>query len=164
MATFHSIEEYVAVMDARAKRMRKMQIKTASNVATYFQAMAVKMAPLQTGELIKGIKKDRIGEGKYRVSSTVPGDFPYNLWVNRSGGFGTLFFPKGGIIPPKRSRTGGYVRAFPPNSFATYGDGSHEITGTPRFFSIARQMARRKMKTLARLNVRKALEAVSMVG
>ncbi len=42
-------------------------------------------------------------------------------------------------------------------TYFTYGDGSHMITGTPRFFHIATLRAWKNFKNLARINTRKAL-------
>lgn len=85
-------------------------------------------APKRTGALKKGIRMRKRKQGYY-IKSTVPGRFPYHLWVNSSPGFVA-------------------VKAVWNNRNPTvYGVGSFNWTGKRGFFSLPAQ----KMKgTLAK--------------
>jgi len=128
----------------KADELRKDKTRTPSKTATFLQATAIKLAGVSSGETIRGIKKNKIKSG-YQVVSRVSAKgnkgFRQNLWMNQTA-------PHRTIIP--RWSKGKKI---------VYGDGSHRITGTPRFFHLATLRARTKMMNIAKLNTKKSLRA-----
>lgn len=146
MVTVRSAEEYRSLMDRRARALRKVAVKTASQAATKMQNLAKALAPRWTGTTIEGIKKTGPhGRGIYGVQSWVPGRFKQNLWANQTAPFRTLHF---------RGTGGGMARR---TGVVVYGDGTHRITGVPRFFHFAMLRTRPAFGKLAVRNTRKVL-------
>lgn len=152
MATYRNLNEFQRGMAKKAKELRKNDIRTPSQAATFLQATAIKLAPLgranprfprySPGETIRGIKKNRIGKGRYQVVSRVSAKgkgFRQNLWANQTAPHRT--------IHPRWAKGKGTV----------YGDGSHIITGMPRFWHFATIRANAKYNKLVRMNTKKAL-------
>jgi len=144
MATFTSVEQYKTEMTRRAKEYRRKALKDDREIATFVKATAVSLAPLDTGETIRGIKTGRKSGRYFVVSDVVPKGvtrFKQNMWTNRRAPHRTIhpFWNSG--LP------------------TVYGDGSHNTTGTPRWFHFAtlRGSAKRKqlMRTLTKRVVRR---------
>ena len=138
MATY-TISQYQRVWRKRASAIRKSGERTSNDAAMFMKATATGMAPSKTGKLRRGITKRKQKEGSYIVSSVVPGDFPYNLWVNQMAPFRTIKSVWNGRQP------------------TVYGDGSHRITGTPRFWHFATLRTRNMFPKLAKKNFDNAL-------
>lgn len=139
MATY-TPDQYQKVWRSRATRLRKSGNNTARDAAMYMEASAKGMAPIKSGDLRAGITSKKLKSGQYEVSSKVPGNFPYNFWINQTAPFRT-------------------IRAVWNNSSPTvYGDGSHINTGTPRFWHFATIRTRDMFKRLAVKNTRKVFK------
>ena len=160
MATYRSIPAFQKAMKAKARELRRGMVKTAFQAAVFMETQAISLAPLDTGKLIEGIRRKKTTNG-YEVSSTVPGNFPYNLWVNRTAPYRTLNFPIGGKIPPSRSRSGGWRTAFPKGSKIVYGIGPYHWTGTPRFWHFSTVRTKDKYVKLAKANIKSALQVTT---
>ena len=144
MAIYRTPAEMQRAYAKKANALRRVAIKTPSKTATFLQATAIKLAGVKTGETIRGIKKTKGKKGYQVVSRVSPKGtkgFRQNLWMNRTA--------------PHRSVAVRWAK--PKGKKIVYGDGSHMITGTPRFFHIATLRAWGKFKNLARMNTRKAL-------
>lgn len=146
MAFKSNIGAFRARQNIRASKVRKLPVKTASEAATFMQRTARLLAPRDSGEVRRGIKKTGPhGRGKYRVVSDVPGSFKQNLWANQTAPFRTLHFRGTGSGMAARTED------------VVYGDGTHRITGTPRFWHFATVRTRAKFVSLARANLKSAL-------
>lgn len=157
MATY-TPDQYQRKMRAMAKELTKAARKSAHDAAMFMVRTAKGMAPIKSGALREGIRSDPVTGSEYEVSCTVPDEFPYPFWVNRTAPYRTLHFgAKGGWIPAHKSFSGRSVRVFPPNSNIVYGDGSHRNTGTPRFWYLATLRTYDLFGRITRLNVQKAL-------
>jgi len=144
MAIYRTPAEMQRALSKKADALRKTVIRTPSKAATFLQATAIKLAGVKSGETIRGIKKTKGKKGYIVVSRVSPKGtkgFRQNLWMNRTA--------------PHRSISVRWAK--PKGKKIVYGDGSHMITGTPRFFHIATLRAWDKFKELARMNTRKAL-------
>ena len=144
MAVYKNPLDLQRAMSKKANEMRKNKIRTPSKAASFLQATAIKLAAVKSGETIRGIKKSKAKKGYMVVSRVSPKGtkrFRQNLWMNRTA--------------PHRSVAMRWAR--PKGKKIVYGDGSHMITGTSRFFHIATLRAWGKFKNLARMNTRKAL-------
>jgi len=107
--------------------------------------MATSLAPSKKGALKAGIKRKTITkQGNIisgTLSSSVPGAFPYNLWVNRSPGFRTIrgrwpfFLSRGKIL------YGGSARS-PSRKPINW-------TGTPGYFDLTVKFMEEKYPKMA---------------
>lgn len=155
----YTVDQYQRKWRMVAKQLKKAAEKSTRDAALFMRNTARGMAPIGVGKLRQGINANPKTNQEWEVSSIVPGNFPYNMWVNQQAPYRTLHFKqKGGWIPPSRSKTGGWVRAFPPNTNVLYGDGSHINTGSPRFWHLATIRTVDVFGKLARKNVQKALQ------
>lgn len=138
MATY-TIDQYQRKMRGMAKQLQKAAKKSARDAAQFMANTARGMAPIKSGELRQGIVAKPIKDAEYEVSSTVPKDFPYNLWINQTAPYRT-------IHPWWNARQS-----------TVYGDGSHINTGTPRFWHLATLRTYNLFGKIARKNIQKAL-------
>lgn len=122
-----------------SKAIQKSGIKTQNDAANLMMVNAKRLAPHDTGELIQGIQKRSTKNG-VRVISTVPGSFKQNLWTNQKAPF-------------RRPRM--YWNDYEPT---VYGDGTHQNTGTPRWFDRAAQIVQKKYPSFAVRNTKDALK------
>ncbi len=133
MPTF-TLSQYQREWRNRASRLRKVAKKSTNAAAQFMVATARGMAPSKTGALRKGIVAKPIKDAEWEVSSSVQKSFPYNLWVNQSAPF----------------------RRIHPwwNEFraTTYGDGTHRITGSPRFWHFSTLRTQKLFGRVARKN------------
>ena len=121
------------------------------------QALARRLAPKSEpngGMLKKGIFY-RLFQNRMELISSVPGQFKYNFWVNQTGEYRTLNFPKGGWS----KKNGRWVRYFKPGSSVTYGDGSHKNTGTPGYFDLTVQKLEKESGKVFVKHISKVLRA-----
>jgi hypothetical protein len=95
------------------------------------------MSPNKSGALRRGILREKIESGQYQVSSSVPGPFPYQMWINQTAPFRSVKVVWNGRKP------------------TVYGDGSHVNTGTPRFWHFATLRTREMFAKLGLKNTRK---------
>jgi len=142
MVIVRSVKQYQRLMSKRVDALRRTSLKTGSQTASFMQATAIKLAPSSSGETVRGIRKTRRGK-KYFVTSKVSPKgnrrFRQNMWTN-------LTFPHRSV----RVRWG---KGRP----IVYGDGSHSISGTPRWFHFATLRTRKRFQSLGRKNTREAL-------
>lgn len=147
-----NITEFRAKVKDIIKQMNKAGINTQLEACNKTANDAKRLAPYGKtdprfpsyipGETINGIKVRRIGRG-YRVISDVPaksGGFKQNMWANRTGS---------SRQPRMRWNKG---------KPTLYGDGSHNITGTPRFFDRAVQNTQKQYKSIAVRNLKDLLK------
>lgn len=126
-------------MRLRSKRMLNAKIKSLDEASSFMAVNAKRLAPNKSGETISGIRKIKRSNDRYSVESTVPGSFKQNLWANQRA--------------PYRRPKMWWNRRQP----TLYGDGSHRITGTPRFFDRAAQLTQKKIKGIFVRNTKSAL-------
>lgn len=136
----YTLPQYRRVLAKRIKALNTIARRTSEGAATYMWLNARQMAPVDTGALHNGIEKHSIGKNKWEVSSSVPGNFPYNLWVNQTA--------------PYRS----VKMVWNQGQSTVYGDGSHRITGKPRFWHLAVLRTSRYFPKLVRSKIRQALK------
>ena len=111
-------------------------------------ATAKGMVPKKTGETFSGIKKKKRKEG-YEVASKVrrkgKTGFMQNFWSNRQAPHRTprVFW--------NRDANGKLQKTL-------YGDGSHRITGTPRWFHFATLRTRKEFLRITRKRLITALK------
>lgn len=139
MATY-TMDSYQKVWAQRAKAIKRNANKSAFQAARYMMAQAQSMTPRKTGATRAGIRKRKSGNAKYMVTSTVPGPFKQNMWANQTAPFRTIH-PWWNNGKP-----------------TVYGDGSHRITGKPRFFHFATLRTKEKFPKITRANNLKALQ------
>jgi len=148
MATYN-LDQYQKVWRMRAKKLKQAANKSVFRAAMFMESTAKGMSPKKSGDLREGIHREKIKSNVYEVSSSVPGDFPYQFWVNQTAPFRTLHFPKGGW----NNKSGDWIRYFKPGTVAVYGDGSHRITGTPRFWHLATLRTSKLFVDIAKKNI-----------
>lgn len=138
MATFTSVQQYRQHNNRRIKKLKASSMKTALEAATFMVARTKQLAPVHSGETRRNVRKRRNKNG-YLISNYVQGSFKQNLWANRTAPYRSVRMYWNGGRP------------------TVYGDGSHRITGTPRFFHFATLHTRKKLQQLAKRNIRKVL-------
>jgi hypothetical protein len=97
--TIPELENYRKGIDTRIKSLRNAGIKSHRDAAHLMSLKAKRNAPRKSGALIAGIRT-RYGKVNSSVESTVPKDFPYNLWINQTPPFQRIrlrfpFTPRG---------------------------------------------------------------------
>jgi len=119
-----NLESYRKGIDTRITNLRDAGIKSHRDAAHLMSLKAKRNAPRKSGALSAGIRT-RYGQVNSSVESTVPKDFPYNLWINQTPPFQRIrlrfpFTPKGldarkkyayGEIPTKTGIAGFFDRA-----------------------------------------------------
>ena len=148
MTTYRTVEEAQAAYRAKGRELRKTCPKTSLQAAVYMIAQAQALAPRHTGETQSGIRKRKVGQNyivESRVNPKGKTGFMQNFWANQTAPYRT--------IHPRWAR--------PKGSPVVYGDGSHHISGTPRFFHLATLRTRAKYVQLARANTQKALRVTT---
>ena len=156
MATY-TLDQYQRKMRGMAKEIKRAARTSTQAAARFMETTAKGMAPFNRGNLREGIHAIPIKDAEWEVSSVVPDEFPYHFWVNASPIRSIPFGAKGGWIPPSKSRTGRWARAFPPFATVTYGDGSHTNTGSYGYWSNALGQTSRWFGRAAREDIGKAL-------
>lgn len=138
--------------DKRIKALKKAQKKTPLVAGKFMEATAKKLAPVATGELLRGIRKRKKGRG-WVVESRVRGRFKHNLFANQTAPYRTLRFRKNSRQP---------FFATPQN--VVYGRGAKTVggktvrwSGKARFWHFASLRTRALYPKLVRKNTRKAL-------
>lgn len=139
MATY-TLDQYQRVWRKRAVELRKAAKKSSRDAASFMVATAKGMSPLKTGALRTGIISKPIKDAEYEVSSSVAKEFPYNLWVNQTAPFRTINAVWNGRNP------------------TVYGDGTHRITGTPRFWHFATLRTYALFSRITRKNIQNVLK------
>jgi len=142
MVVVRNVKQYQKLMSKRADALRRAGIKTGSAAATFMQSTAIKLAPSSSGETVRGIRKTRRGRKYFVTSKVIPKGrrrFMQNMWANRT--------------VPHRS----VLVRWGAGRKVVYGDGSHNTTGTPRFFHFATLRSRKKFRDLGRRNTRAAM-------
>lgn len=153
MAVHRTGESLQRAMSAKARELRVRVVEqTPSNAATYIQAVAVTLAPIDTGETVSNITKNKVGTGHYQVISQVRPKgrtgFMQNFWANRTPPFRAVRMIG---WPRNRGKKEGDV------SPTVYGDQTHLITGMPGFFYRASHLGQKRFRDLAISNVQRAL-------
>jgi len=133
-----NFEKYRAKLLNVKRSLLRDGIKTPDQAAELLKTEAKRLAPRDSGDTINGIRKRR-RQSTVTVESWVPGDFKQNLWTN-------------GTSPHRRP-----LMKWNKSNPTLYGDGSHEISGTPRWFHFATLRTRSYFKKIARKNTLKAL-------
>ncbi len=133
-------DQYQKRMRNLAKNLRKAAKKSTNAAAQFMVATARSMAPAKTGNLRRGIIAKPIKGAEFQVSSSVPKGFPYHFWVNQTAPLRT--------IHPWWNRYASTV----------YGDGSHNITGTPRYWHFATLRTVNLYPRITRKNIQKLLQ------
>lgn len=143
MASYINLQQYRRVWQRRANEVVKAGDRSSLGASIFMMNTAKRLAPRLTGETIKGISKHKLKSGRYIVQSKVSpkgsSQFRQNLWANRSSPWAA---PR--MVWNQKRPT-------------RYGDGSHRISGTPRFFHFAAEKTRRRFNRLAKVEVKKAL-------
>ena len=140
MATY-TLQQAPKVWKNRVKTLQVKNARDARAAARYLRMTAISLAPRKTGALIQGILWKKLGDTEYEVASSVPGPFPYNLWVNQTAPFRTIhpWWAHGQSV--------------------VYGDGSHRNTGTPRYWYLATIRTWSMFAIKTREGVREALSS-----
>jgi hypothetical protein len=141
-----NLAEYRKKKSADIANLRKGKINTHRKAAQLMMLEAKRMAPKRSGALIAGIRA-RYYANSSRVTSTVPKDFPYNLWVNETPPFTKIkliwrYLPRG-VVPG----TPMAYREMPGR------------TGVPGYFDLAAELVAKRYKSIALESVRGALKA-----
>jgi len=142
MGTFN-LQEYRKVLATRRKKLQK--IDSPHKAAKYMELTAKQLAPRYTGETINGIRARRTNKVNWKVESTVlpkgKTGFRQNLWANQTAPFRSprMYWNK--------------------NKPTLYGNGSHNISGLPRFFHFATLRTREKFLKITRESVENILRA-----
>ena len=139
MATF-TIDQYQKRMRNLAKNLRKAAKKSTNATAQFMVATARGLAPAKTGNLRRGIQAKPIKGAEWQVSSSVPKGFPYHFWVNQTAPLRT--------IHPWWNRY----------QATRYGDGTHNITGSPRYWHFATLRTVNLFGRITRKNIQKVLK------
>ncbi len=139
MGTF-TIDQYQRKMRNLAKNIRKAAKKSTNAAAQFMVATARGLAPAKTGDLRRGIQAKLIKGAEFQVTSTVSQGFPHHLWINQNAPFRT--------IHPWWNRYQSTV----------YGDGTHNITGSPRYWHFATLRTVSLFGRLSRKNIQKVLK------
>jgi len=134
----YTLDAYQKKMRGMARQLRNAAKKSSRDAAQFMSRTAKGMAGYKKGGLRDGIISKPIKGAEYQVSSSVPGNFPYNLWVNQTAPYRT--------IHPWWSKAG-----------AVYGDGTHRNTGTARFWHLATLRTQKLFGSVTRKNVQKIL-------
>lgn len=140
MATY-TLDQYQKLWRQRAAKLRRKSEVTARDAALHMEAAAKGMAPEKTGALRAGITHEKIKPGQYEVSSSVPGGFPYQFWINQTAPFRSLK-----MIWNSRQPT-------------VYGDGTHFNTGTPRYWHFATLRTKEMFAKTALKNTRSVFKS-----
>ncbi len=133
-------DQYQKRMRNLAKNLLKAAKKSTNAAAQFMVATARGMAPAKTGNLRRGIQPKSISGAEWQVISTVPKGFPYHFWVNQTAPMRT--------IHPWWNRYAGTV----------YGDGTHNITGSPRYWHLATLRTFGVFGRITRKNIQKVLK------
>lgn len=126
------LENYRKFQQRRINRFRRLKNKTPPQVAQVVAMKARQLAPMKSGELIRGIRTGRTDKGAFVRSSTPPdvvSGIPYNLWINEN--IYTMFIPK--QFRPKGMKRKQYF------AYAEY----PTKTGSPRYFTLATEFGRK---------------------
>lgn len=84
MAHKYNMKQWLASLKKKAEKLRNVS-PTENRIARHIGILAQMYAPRDKGALRAGITVR-----KNRVSSAVPGPFPYQLWVNQEPGYETM--------------------------------------------------------------------------
>lgn len=134
-----NINEFIGRMTKRGALSSTMEIDTPADASAKFIIRAKNRAPRDTGETVNSIKLLQINGKMFRVVSIVSGRFKQNLWTNRSPPFAK---PK--MVWNNRQET-------------TYGDGSHNTTGMPEWWTKSAIEIGKEYKSIALKRVNKTL-------
>jgi hypothetical protein len=141
MVTVNSLQEYRKVQQMRINKLKSMKRKTTMNAAKYMSAVARRLAPKDTGNLLRGIVRRG---NQVRISATNPvTGFPYVKWINASPGYERVAYRV-------RWTSGRDRRKY------AYSEVMNR-TGTPRFVTIAANSARQFYNNIAITETRKAI-------
>lgn len=150
------LSKYRQIQDMRISSLKKGSRRGEISAAKYMAAMARKLAPRDTGNLIKGIHR-RKNTVSIRATNPING-FPYVHWVNQSKGFEKLH-----VMRYTDARGRGYVRIYGrwvvvPRNIMVYGqEPNWHWTGTARFATIARNSARQFFRETMLNEMRKSI-------
>lgn len=140
MATY-TPDAYQKLWRRRAVQLKKAAKKSSRDAAMFMTRTARGMAPSKSGNLRLGISEPiSIGNNAYEVMSTVPGDFPYNLWVNQNAPYRSIEMKWNGFHP------------------TVYGDGTHRQTGTARYWHFATLRTYNLFGKITRKNIQNVLK------
>lgn len=139
MATY-TIDQYQRKMRNLAKNIRKAA-KTSTNATAQFMVTTARgLAPAKTGALRRNIIAKSIKGAEFQVTSIVPKTFPYHFWINQTA--------------PMRTIHPWWNRYQP----TAYGDGTHTITGSPRYWHFATLRTIKLFGRITRKNIQKTLK------
>lgn len=128
----------------KTRRKKLGRIDSPKKAAKYMEHTAKMLAPRYTGETIRGIRARKLGKTLWTVESRVvpkgQKGFMQNLWTNQT-------------YPHRRPMM--YWNKGKPT---LYGDGSHNITGLPRWFHFSTLRTRDKFRKITRNTVRDILK------
>jgi hypothetical protein len=152
----YTVKQYQKVWRAKARAIEKAGIKSVKDAATFMVYTARGMAPKKSGATLRGIVARPMGTYKTAVRSYVNSTFKQNLWANQTAPFRTIhpWWNHGTSI--RIAGTKGIVTSVA-GAPTVYGDGSHKVTGKPRFFHFATLDTRDNYLKIARKNTQKAL-------
>jgi len=141
--TYKSLGAYRAALKKRANLIKKAGDKSLDASTRFMVNTAKRLAPKNTGQTIRGIRRRKNKKDEWYVESWVPGKkgFKQNMWANKTDPFKQ---PKMWWNSGKPTR---------------YGDGTHKTTGTPGFFSVAAGQTTKHFRKMTIKNTRKALKA-----
>tara|TARA_Y100000310_G_C20688151_1_gene820442 strand:+ start:2874 stop:3332 length:459 start_codon:yes stop_codon:yes gene_type:complete len=148
MAVVRSIQEYRKLTEKRIQALKRSGDRSSLAAAKHQVLQAKRLAPRATGVLRGNIRKRKLKSGKWQAESWVPGNFKYNLYVNRSPGYERLVYKK------SNRRFGLKV-----GDVVIYGRSpAHwRWTGMSRYWDLAVNKTRRFFGRTARRNTQKAL-------
>lgn len=161
----YTLESWNRALDAKIRELKKVPGRSSMKASKFLLYNAKRNAPRgDTGKLRLGLRRREKKNGVWQVTSTVPGSFPYNFWVDQRKGFRTLKYKNAGaVIPPSRSRSGRHTRVIPPGGTAIYGSrpAGWAWTGEAGFFTNAVKLTRRQFGKGVRQDTKKALMATA---
>ena len=138
MATYKDLKSYRAGLRRKINAIKKGADRSIKTASKYQVMQAKRLAPRDTGATIRGIRRRKNKKG-WAVESWVSGVFKQNMWANQTSPFAAPLMRWNNRKP------------------TIYGDGTHHITGEPRFFDIATKLTRKVFFKTAVAHTRKAL-------
>lgn len=139
-------------MGTWVKGIKRGSVLTQEQASRLQVLQARRLAPHDSGETIRGIRRRRSGRA-WKVSSTVSGSFKQNMFANQTAPYRTIHF----------KARGGH-KYYAPNQTVIYGGSAHSRTGNqimwsarPRFWDKALILVMRRYPAMMRVNTKKQL-------
>ena len=146
-----NINQYLRNNSERRRRFRLL--RSPLKAAKFLTAKAKEFAPKKRGFLVAGIRYIKRDNKTVDVISTVPGVYPYNLWIDERTPFKRVRMVKRFLSPKLKRRAGkrDRLRVF----YREY----ETKTGMPGFFTKATQMTRLKYPFMVQQEIRGILRS-----